>query len=155
MLVVSHDRYFLDRECDQIWELDNQAITIYEGNYTEYRAEKKKIEREAEATLRKPALSEAASKKGRVEVSQAQLDRDADKEAARKAKELARRQKELEEKIAELEAKKKELEDQFLDPALMQRADKMRALSEQLGKVKDELETTFDKWQELETRKQA
>ncbi|HXB96681.1 MAG TPA: ATP-binding cassette domain-containing protein, partial [bacterium] len=155
LLVVSHDRYFLDRECDQIWELDNQAITIYEGNYTEYRAEKKKMEREAEASLRNPALSEAKPKKGRVEVSQAQLDRDADKEAARKAKELARRQKELEEKIAELEAKKKELEDQFLDPALMQRADKMRALSEQLGKVKDELETTFDKWQELETRKQA
>jgi hypothetical protein len=37
----------------------------------------------------------------------------------------------------------------------MQRADKMRALSEQLGKVKDELEATFDKWQELETRKDA
>ena len=156
LLVVSHDRYFLDRECDQIWELDDQAITIYEGNYTEYRAEKKKQEkaalRQAQGEL---SASKPKEKQKENAPSKAQLERDADKEAARKVKELARRQKELEEKIAGLEAKKKELEDQFLDPALMQRADKMRTLSEQLGKVKDELEATFDKWQELETRKEA
>ena len=155
LLVVSHDRYFLDRECDQIWELDNEVITLYEGNYTEYRAEKKKQEKAAEKAAAAAPAPKTKDKAKEAGPSQAQLDRDADKEAARKTKELARRQKELEEKIAELEAKKKELEDQFLDPALMQRADKMRALSEQLGKVKDELEATFDKWQELETRKEA
>jgi ATP-binding cassette subfamily F protein 3 len=154
LLVVSHDRYFLDRECDEIWELEDAKIEVFDGNYTAYREVKRKREKEAEsAKLRDPAPSEASKPKGRVEVSRAQLDRDADKEAARKGKELARRQQELEQGIATLEKRKKELEDAFLDPELTKRPDKMRALSEELGKVKDQLEANFDKWQELEQRR--
>jgi ATP-binding cassette subfamily F protein 3 len=149
LLVVSHDRYFLDRECDEIWELDGETITVYEGNYTAFLDEKRKREKQAAAA---PAPKPKAAAKEEAP-SQAQKDREADKEAQKKAKELARRQQELEKRISELEAKKKEIEDQFLDPALVQRPDKMRLLSGELAKVKEELESSFDKWQELETRK--
>jgi len=33
LLLVSHDRYFLDRVTDVIWEIDQQQIFRYEGNY--------------------------------------------------------------------------------------------------------------------------
>lgn len=35
-LLVSHDRYFLDRLCSQIIELEYGTLTIYRGNYTSY-----------------------------------------------------------------------------------------------------------------------
>ncbi len=36
ILMVTHDRYFLDRVCDTILELDNQTIYSYRGNYAYY-----------------------------------------------------------------------------------------------------------------------
>lgn len=40
LLMVTHDRYFLDRVCDIILELDNKTIYTYRGNY-EYYIEKR------------------------------------------------------------------------------------------------------------------
>ncbi len=36
VLVVSHDRYFLDKLCDKIWEMDRGVLYTYKGNYTKY-----------------------------------------------------------------------------------------------------------------------
>ena len=36
LLMVTHDRYFLDRVCSQIIEIDNKQIYSYKGNYTYY-----------------------------------------------------------------------------------------------------------------------
>ncbi|MFM8322512.1 MAG: ribosomal protection-like ABC-F family protein [Chloroflexota bacterium] len=36
VLIVSHDRYFLDRVVDHIWEMSPQGIEAYRGNYTAY-----------------------------------------------------------------------------------------------------------------------
>jgi len=36
VLIVSHDRYFLDRVVDHIWEMNQQGIELYRGNYSAY-----------------------------------------------------------------------------------------------------------------------
>ena len=36
LLMVTHDRYFLDRVCNEIVELDDQSLFRYKGNYTYY-----------------------------------------------------------------------------------------------------------------------
>lgn len=36
LVVVSHDRYFLDRICTKIWEVSNIQVQTYKGNYTKY-----------------------------------------------------------------------------------------------------------------------
>ena len=36
LLMVTHDRFFLDRVCDTILELDNKTIYTYRGNYAYY-----------------------------------------------------------------------------------------------------------------------
>ena len=36
VLVVSHDRYFLDAVCTKIWELRGKTIQVYRGNYSAY-----------------------------------------------------------------------------------------------------------------------
>ena len=33
LLMVTHDRYFLDRVCDEIVELDDTTLYSYKGNY--------------------------------------------------------------------------------------------------------------------------
>ncbi len=45
LLMVTHDRYFLDRVCDSIVELNNQTMYRYSGNYTDFLT--KKLAREA------------------------------------------------------------------------------------------------------------
>ncbi len=51
MLVVSHDRYFLDKVVTKTWELNEGKLEVYPGNYTQYwrlRTEKAKVlERQA------------------------------------------------------------------------------------------------------------
>lgn len=47
VLIVSHDRYFLDRIATKIIELDNGEATVFSGNYTDYAA-KKEIIRKSE-----------------------------------------------------------------------------------------------------------
>ncbi len=36
VIIVAHDRYFLDRVVTKIIELDNGLMTVYQGNYTDY-----------------------------------------------------------------------------------------------------------------------
>lgn len=36
LLVVSHDRYFLDKLCTAIWEVQRHRLEIYPGNYSKY-----------------------------------------------------------------------------------------------------------------------
>jgi ATP-binding cassette subfamily F protein uup len=48
LLLVTHDRYFLDNICEEIWELDDSAIYTYKGDYENY-LEKKSARMENEA----------------------------------------------------------------------------------------------------------
>ena len=57
LLMVTHDRYFLDRVCDEIIEIDNRRIYTYAGNYSDYlekrnqRLEAAAAQRESDANL--------------------------------------------------------------------------------------------------------
>lgn len=48
VLMVTHDRYFLDAVCNNIYELARKRLKLYQGNYSEY-LEKKAVEAEIEA----------------------------------------------------------------------------------------------------------
>ncbi|MDR1135457.1 MAG: ABC-F family ATP-binding cassette domain-containing protein [Clostridiales Family XIII bacterium] len=50
MIVISHDRYFLDQTVNRIFEIENHKLAAYEGNYSQF-AEKKRKLRDAEADL--------------------------------------------------------------------------------------------------------
>lgn len=43
IIIISHDRYFLDEVTEKIAEIDNGQINIYNGNYTYYRKKKEQI----------------------------------------------------------------------------------------------------------------
>ncbi len=43
VLIVSHDRYFLDRIASKIIEIDNTQVTVFQGNYSDYAAKKEQL----------------------------------------------------------------------------------------------------------------
>lgn len=43
VLIVSHDRYFLDRLAEKIIEIDQTAATVFSGNYTDYAVKKEQL----------------------------------------------------------------------------------------------------------------
>lgn len=45
VLVVSHDRYFLDKIATKIIEIDNTKTTVFSGSYTDYAAKKEQLRR--------------------------------------------------------------------------------------------------------------
>src|SRR5215203_3396397 len=49
LLLVTHDRYFLDAVCEEIWELDGSDLHVYKGDYQNY-LEKKAARVESEAS---------------------------------------------------------------------------------------------------------
>lgn len=49
LLLVTHDRYFLDSVCEEIWELDRNELFIYKGHYENY-LEKKTARIESDAS---------------------------------------------------------------------------------------------------------
>lgn len=47
LLVVSHDRYFLDKTVSRIWDLEEKKVNVYRGNYSAYKLLKKeRLERQ-------------------------------------------------------------------------------------------------------------
>lgn len=63
-MVISHDRYFLDRVCKKIFHLENKKLTIYNTNYTdfiklrdkEYEIKKKAFENQAKEIERQKEI---------------------------------------------------------------------------------------------------
>jgi ATPase subunit of ABC transporter with duplicated ATPase domains len=40
LVLVSHDRYFLDKVVNQVYHLDNRRLTLYLGNYSQFAAQR-------------------------------------------------------------------------------------------------------------------
>lgn len=85
LLIVSHDRHFLDQVVDKIWELKDGGISEFWGDYSDYLRQKEE-ERKAQATryeevMRERDRLEAAIEKQRKKARQV----DAKRKAAKKA----------------------------------------------------------------------
>lgn len=67
--IVSHDRHFIDRTADYVFEIEHGKLTVYTGNYSEYR-EKKEMDRE----IQKAHYVQQQNKIAMVEEQIAQLE---------------------------------------------------------------------------------
>lgn len=55
VIVISHDRYFLDRTCERIWHFEgNGDIRVHTGNYSEFLEQLKAAQPKAEPVASKP-----------------------------------------------------------------------------------------------------
>jgi ATP-binding cassette subfamily F protein 3 len=96
-ILISHDRYFLDVTIDRTVEIWNKRLTIYNGNYTKYLAQKEERKAQLEAAYK--------NQKDQVEHLEAFISRF--RYQATKAKQVQSRIKELE-KIERIEIPEEE-----------------------------------------------
>jgi ATP-binding cassette subfamily F protein uup len=142
VMVVSHDRYFLDRIADHIFAFEGDGlIRRYPGNYSAYRAIKQaEAARESEVSKSPPDRSKKETAPPPAKSSR--NDRLSYKEQ--------REFEALEEKIAALEGEQVEL-----TAAVNQAGDdyqQLQTLSAQLAALETDLETAFERWAELAER---
>jgi len=146
VIVVSHDRYFLDRTIDMVFSLEPGGnLRLYPGNYSVYLDHKKAEEaKELKAQKNKGKLPQAA------ESTTPKAEAQAPKPTKLSFNEK-REYDQLEAKIPQLEAEKAEIE-QILSLNSPSGFGEVKKLSERLGKLNQEIEKATEKWMELAER---
>ncbi len=145
VLFVSHDRFFVDQVATQIWEFDNQTVTVYEGNYSTYKEEKERL-----ALIAAERMAEAQAK-GEAPVKQAEATRSASQQVSRSRKEerkAADATRKLESEIHRLEERKAELEGRMADPDIYKTASGREAVAEYQS-IQSELERLYFEWEKM------
>ncbi|MCK8479579.1 ABC-F family ATP-binding cassette domain-containing protein [Psychroserpens algicola] len=133
LLVVSHDRYFMDKIVDHLFVFKGEGeVQDFPGNYSDYRTYEA-------STPTEPKVAEDTSKVSEEKAK----DYKAEKLSYNEQKEY----KNLESKIRALELDKKALEEKFNDTTLSQ--EKINELSLQLQGIIDNIEEKEMRWFEL------
>ena len=57
IVLISHDRYFMDRTINRVFEIENHKLSIYEDNYSTY-TEKKHMRTESELRAYEKQMAE-------------------------------------------------------------------------------------------------
>jgi ATP-binding cassette subfamily F protein uup len=131
VIVVSHDRYFMDKVVDHLLVFKgNGDVEDFPGNYSDYRSYEDS----------KPVFKKEP-KKDKIWKSSSK-----NKLSYNEEKEL----KNIETKIKTLVYKKKELEKEFVNDSLSQ--DKILLMSKELEKVINEINTREERWFELSSK---
>lgn len=95
ILMVSHDRYFLDRIANRIFEIENHRLYVYEGRYSKYAAQKRQLR---EARMRKYQKQHAEIKRQEDMIRRFK---------ARGTEKLAKRAKSREKRLEQMEMEKR------------------------------------------------
>ena len=131
VIVVSHDRYFMDKVVDHLLVFKgNGDVEDFPGNYSDYRSYEDS----------KPVFKKEP-KKDKIWKGSSK-----NKLSYNEEKEL----KNIETKIKSLVYKKKELEKEFVNDSLSQ--DKILLMSKELEKVINEINTREERWFELSSK---
>ncbi len=144
VIVVSHDRYFLDRTVDKIFAIEPDGnVRQYPGNYSVY------LECKQQEENREVAVDAEKTKKSPVQVMPAPTAKLPDADKPRKLSYKEKRELEqLEAKIPEMEAEKEELEQLMYNNPPAGYSD-VKKLSERLAELQQAIETSTERWLEL------
>ncbi|NEP90684.1 MAG: ABC-F family ATP-binding cassette domain-containing protein [Okeania sp. SIO2C2] len=144
VIVVSHDRYFLDRTVDRIFAFEGVGnLRQYPGNYSLYIDYK-----EVEAATKKAVA--VAEKSQEISVKPKKSERVSwDKNRQRKLSSKEKREYEnLEKKISQLEAEKAKTENELYN-APPGEVSEVQKLHEKVESLEKEIDTATERWLEL------
>jgi ABC transport system ATP-binding/permease protein len=143
VIVVSHDRYFLDRTVDTIFAFQaDSTLRQYPGNYSVY-LDFKKAEEDAAAAAEKAIATPSPTPQPKSEPAIA-LAKSSRKMSYKEKREL----EELEAKIPKMEAQKVALEKTLYGNASSGFTD-VKKLSEELAALEKAIEVSTERWMEL------
>ena len=131
VIVVSHDRYFLDRTVDRLFCFDSGRLKRFEGNYSDFLDQQRRLERQQSAQTNTPSRKDS-----KVKTSEQGPRRRSFKET----KEL----QSLDQRLPELEARRGALEQ-----AMTEKGADIAKLSLDLAEVMQSIAHAEDRWLEL------
>lgn len=144
IILVSHDRYLLNKVASRIIEIKHDEVNSYEGNFDAYSeavnaARQLKMQSEAEI---KRAEEEKAYKENKARQYRSKEQRAADAQKRNRIREL-------EKEIEDTEVLIFELENAISDPEIASDYSKMSEKCKELEKAKTALDQKMDEWAEL------
>ncbi|MCI0648545.1 MAG: ABC-F family ATP-binding cassette domain-containing protein [Chloroflexi bacterium] len=136
ILLVSHDRYLVDRLATQIWSLEDGRLAVFRGPYQEYLAG-----REQEREVAREAVAGQRGEERRA-ANQARAGELASK---KRAERLAQ----LEEKISVLETTLDRLSQHLQKASEKEAFDKIQSLGIEYAETESQLEALIQEWENL------
>ncbi|TRO63936.1 ABC-F family ATP-binding cassette domain-containing protein [Christiangramia sabulilitoris] len=135
IIVVSHDRYFMDKITDHLFVFKGEGeVTDFPGNYTDYR--------EYESSKPKPEASANTDSPTKKEKKEYKSNSSGPSLSFAEKKEYSK----LEKEIAKLEAKKEKLQQSFLQEL---DAEEIAENSMKLKQIEDDIDAKTERWFEL------
>jgi ATP-binding cassette subfamily F protein 3 len=151
IIVVSHNRYFLDGFVNKVLEVRDGRLTIYEGTIAEYLLKQEELRAEAQERQRGQAavtetngkIAESADSRKEKKRQEAERRQERSRRAGPWLKQLA----EAEEKVEFFERQKEELEAQMADPALYADENGWAKAGKEYADCQRRLERWYEKWE--------
>jgi len=131
MIVVSHDRYLLQRLADKVLWIHGGTATLLDGGYERFEE------------LQRPGVTQPTQKP--KSKSQKPAEKPAPAPAAASAKDLAACERE----VARLDAERARLEREFADPAIYDDRDRVATLERELDVVRAAADAALERWERL------
>lgn len=147
-VIISHDRYFLQKIPDRILELTPEGITEYLGKYDYYAEKKTSIE------SGKKYLEEISGRRNSATEPQKELSseerRRINKQAEAEQRRITRRREALENEMSRIEEEISHLEKQMSSPESSSDYQLLARLGEQIGELKEKHDNAMEEWIELD-----
>lgn len=140
VLLVSHDRYFIDGIVDQVLAMEDGKLQRYWGNYSYYAEKVQEKNREAERLQKE---------KKEASLRPDQKMRSEQKARLRNQRQLTRQIEELEERISQMEERKAELESMLSDPNTYTDEEASKSCQEEYNEIQNQLAKSEDEWTSL------
>ncbi|MBQ4518299.1 MAG: ABC-F family ATP-binding cassette domain-containing protein [Clostridia bacterium] len=132
-LIVSHDRYFINRLANSVCYMEKNGLTVYPGDY-DYFLSKRKEE---------PVVAE-------VQVSSEGKDAyRLQKQEAAETRKRENERKKAEQGIEQCEKRLAEIDEELLDEAIAADYEKAQVLTEEAEKLNEELMALYERWEAL------
>nr|WP_223155090.1 ABC-F family ATP-binding cassette domain-containing protein [Alkalibacillus aidingensis] len=144
IIFVSHDRYFINRIATQVFEMKQDGIRTFLGNYDYYL---EKIKEEEELL----AIQEAQSEKQEDDPSSKQQFQQ-DKVAKRERRKIERRISSIEEQISEYELLIEEQEEKMNDPEITGDYSTLQEINQTIKDAQQSLDQLMEEWTELQEK---
>ena len=146
LLIISHDRYFLDKLVHRVLEISDHHIKEYEGNYSDYLSRRESEQQQDNPWPDKPKGNNGSRKTK----EQKRVEAEARQAISKDRNRLTREIESLELQIESLENKKAEIENQMAEPETYQQTGLAASLPYEYERVKDELQRCYDRWEKAQ-----
>lgn len=160
IVVVSHNRFFVNSFVNKVLEIRDGKATIYEGNVDDY-LEQRQREEEATATAsandEKENATTTSDREGRrIDKKEHRRQRAKEREQLnRRLGPWKKKNQDAEREIERYETRKAELEELMADPELYAEQEAWTATSKEYAQIERHLERAYGRWEEAQAAMEA